>query len=134
MNRDANFSHKYFFMWLISKLSVIPFRFKHNILMENRLHYGKICILLYFFKLFNGSNFWLALRSGSKIFLTANIIHNWQCKECWLIIFYPSVGKYCFPKRDSSGKFFSSSEVRASAEIVRDESRFRNCTYNTSGK
>ena len=30
--------------------------------------------------------------------------------------------------------FFSSSEVRASAEIVRDESRFRNCTYNTSGK
>ena len=40
------------------------------------------------------------------------------------IIIYPSVGKFCFPNRDSS-KYFS---ARASAEIAIDESRFSNRT------
>ena len=41
------------------------------------------------------------------------------------IIIYPSVGKYCFPNRDSS-RYFS---AWASAEIVWDESRFENRTF-----
>ena len=49
------------------------------------------------------------------------------------IIIYPNIGKNYFPNRKFIGIFFNSSEVWASAEIVRDKSRFGKRTFKHFG-